>query len=271
MPRRGRADDVPAGDRLTGFQPETRSPGAGMSPNGRQPRSLGVMVREELRRRILAHDWVAGEQLPTEAELCREFQVSRVTVRSAIQALVIQGLVDVRHGSGMYVANFGGQLRAGLQELRSMTEVIRELGRQGGSVLGWKESRPATALEADRLGVESGSPVIALERTWIADKQVVGYSFDAIGAEGFPSALADELGQESTFATFRRYGVEPVRARAELHAVDRVPPLHSGEVPPTSLYLLLDQVHYDRGSRAILFSRTYFVEGRFNFVILRTA
>jgi GntR family transcriptional regulator len=152
-----------------------------------------------------------------------------------------------------------------------MTEVIRELGHEGGSVLGWKEFRPATALEADRLGVERGSPVVALERTWVADKQVVGYSFDIIRLEGFPSTMADELGQESTFATFRRYGVEPIRARAELHAVDQVPSLHSGEVPPKSLYLLLDQVHYERGSLAIMFSRTYFVEERFIFVILRTA
>lgn len=272
MPSRGWAADDRAGDRVTGLQPETIiTGGAPAARSGRKPRSLRFLVREELRRRILAHEWVAGEQLPTEAELCREFQVSRVTVRSAIQALVVQGLVDVRHGSGMYVANFGGQLRAGLQELRSITEVIQELGHQGGAVLGWKESRPATALEAERLGLDSGSPVIALERTWMADGQIVGYSFDTIAAEGLPSALADEMGQRSTFVTFRRFGVEPVRAWAELHAVDRVPTLHSGEVPRKTLYLLLDQVHYDRGSRAIMHSRTYFMEDRFSFVILRTA
>ncbi|MHB8312205.1 MAG: GntR family transcriptional regulator [Candidatus Dormibacteria bacterium] len=243
---------------------------AAVISGGRRARSLGVVVREELRRRILAHEWVAGEQLPTEAELCREFQVSRVTVRSAVQALVARGLVDVRHGSGMYVANFGGQLRAGLQELRSMTEMIRELGHEGGAVLRWKEVRLATAVESDVLGVDRDSSVIALERTWRADGQVVGYSFDAIPVEVVPAPLADQLGQGSTFSAFRNFGVEPSRARAELHAVDKMPPLHGEGVPQGTLYLLLDQVHYDRGSRAIMYSQTYFVEGRFSFVILRT-
>ncbi|MDA8374850.1 MAG: GntR family transcriptional regulator [Actinomycetota bacterium] len=233
-------------------------------------RPLRVVVREELRRRILAGEWAVGERLPTEDELCREFAVSRVTVRSAIQALAAQGLVDIRHGSGTYVATFGGQLRAGLQELRSMTEVIRELGHHGGSVLDWKETRYPTEAEANLLGIASDSHVVSMERTWMADGEVVGYSFDAIPADMLPPALTESLGSESTFTTFRRFGIEPARAMAELHAVDGVPPAHNSNAVEGSLYLLLDQVHYDRGARAIMYSRTYFVEGRFSFVILRT-
>ena len=236
----------------------------------RRLRPLRVVVREELRQRILAGEWKVGERLPTEDDLCRQFMVSRVTVRSAIQALAAQGLVDIRHGSGTYVATFGGQLRSGLQELRSMTEVIRELGHNGGSVLDWKETRPPTATECGQLDMSPDDQVISLERTWMADGDVVGYSFDAIPGGVLPPALAATLGEESTFSTFRRFGIEPARAMAELHAVDRVPPRHGPGAIEGSLYLLLDQVHYDRGARAIMYSRTYFVEGRFSFVILRT-
>jgi GntR family transcriptional regulator len=40
--------------------------------------------------------------------------------------------------------------------------------------------------------------------------------------------------------------------------------------PVPGLYVLLDQVHFSRRGSAVAYSRTYFVEGRFQFVVLRT-
>lgn len=44
-----------------------------------------------------------GERLPSERDLAEQFSVSRPTVREAIIALDIQGSVETRHGSGIYV------------------------------------------------------------------------------------------------------------------------------------------------------------------------
>lgn len=48
--------------------------------------------------------FLAGSRLPPERDLAERFGVSRPTVREAMIALEIQGLVEVRHGSGVYVA-----------------------------------------------------------------------------------------------------------------------------------------------------------------------
>ena len=45
-----------------------------------------------------------GDQLPTEDSLIERFEVSRITVRRAIQNLVSRGLVEIRRGKGTFVA-----------------------------------------------------------------------------------------------------------------------------------------------------------------------
>jgi DNA-binding FadR family transcriptional regulator len=53
---------------------------------------------------VAAGELKAGERLPPERELARMFKVSRPTVREAMIALEIAGLVEVRTGSGIYVS-----------------------------------------------------------------------------------------------------------------------------------------------------------------------
>ena len=56
---------------------------------------------------------------------------------------------------------------------------------------------------------------------------------------------------------------------ADLHAAAG-PHIGWGERPPDQIYLLLDQTHYDASAQPVLRSRTYFIEGRFQFSLLRT-
>jgi GntR family transcriptional regulator, hexuronate regulon transcriptional repressor len=65
---------------------------------------LYQQVAEQLARSIAAGDYKPGERLPSERELSQAHSVSRPTVREAIIALELDGLVEVRHASGVYVA-----------------------------------------------------------------------------------------------------------------------------------------------------------------------
>ncbi|MGD1895680.1 MAG: GntR family transcriptional regulator [Phormidesmis sp.] len=64
---------------------------------------LHVSISEKLRHQIEAGDYVSGEKLPSEHELMKTFQVSRITVRQAIANLVNQGLVSSQQGKGVFV------------------------------------------------------------------------------------------------------------------------------------------------------------------------
>lgn len=61
-------------------------------------------VLDDLRSRILSGDLPKGTRLPSERELSAYYDVSGPTIREAIRALSAMSLVEVRHGSGTYIA-----------------------------------------------------------------------------------------------------------------------------------------------------------------------
>src|SRR6266702_2705705 len=67
--------------------------------------TLSEQVAKRLSERISAGDWRPGEKLPSEAELCRAFNVGRSSLREALSSLAFIGLIRVRAGGGSYVAD----------------------------------------------------------------------------------------------------------------------------------------------------------------------
>ncbi len=243
---------------------------AGVSPIGAAP-ALHVRVSDDLKRRLRAGEWQPGERLPTEAELSAQYQVSRATVRTSMKLLQAQGLTQTRHGSGSYATPFGDAIRAGLQELRSVTATIAEQGHEPGMAYRSATFRTADDDEAQRLGVPPGSRVLALERAILSDGQVVAFSYDWIPADVLPDGFVPEDLGGSTFAFLDRGGdTRPLHAVAELHSVRSSQIGWDDARPADGLYLLLDQVHFASQGRAVMHSRIYFIEGRFQFMILRT-
>ncbi|MDZ5699642.1 FadR/GntR family transcriptional regulator [Chelativorans sp. M5D2P16] len=81
----------------------TRRTGPGTQRSGRV--SLVATVSDDLRRRILEGRLNIGDRLPSEAELTRQYSVSRTVVREAIATLRYENLVEARQGAGVFVRN----------------------------------------------------------------------------------------------------------------------------------------------------------------------
>jgi len=241
----------------------TTATNAGRTPLARQ-------VAEDLRRRIVSGEFGRGARLPSEAELCEHYRVSRVTVRTAAKSLESQGLVDIRHGSGMYVVDLGGHIRSGLQELRSITETIEEWGIDAHVRRVSLTRREVAPEEAAKLDLTIGTEVVIVHREILAGDELVAISIDAMPAELIPSSEDTTLGHDSVFSVLDRLGLSPTRALAEIHAVRGSEVVLASTDIAEHLLVLLDQVHYDRNGQPIAYSKTYFVEGRFQFVIVRT-
>ncbi|MCF2908424.1 pyruvate dehydrogenase complex transcriptional repressor PdhR [Pseudoalteromonas rubra] len=74
---------------------------------------LSDVILEQLENMILEGSLMPGEKLPPERELAKQFEVSRPSLREAIQKLEAKGLVTRRQGGGTYVKN---QLEEGLTD-----------------------------------------------------------------------------------------------------------------------------------------------------------
>jgi DNA-binding FadR family transcriptional regulator len=68
-----------------------------------EPRRLYRQIADQIRGLIKGGEYRAGARLPPERDLARQLGVSRPSVREALIALEVEGLVEVRIGSGIYV------------------------------------------------------------------------------------------------------------------------------------------------------------------------
>jgi DNA-binding FadR family transcriptional regulator len=74
-----------------------------MPIRGIETRRLYRQIADQLRHLIAAGEFPAGERLPAERDLAVQLRVSRPSVREALIALEVEGLVEIRGGSGVYV------------------------------------------------------------------------------------------------------------------------------------------------------------------------
>src|SRR6185295_6475038 len=68
-----------------------------------EPRRLYRQIAEQLRGLIRSGEYPVGSRLPPERDLALQLKVSRPSVREALIALEVEGLVEVRMGSGIWV------------------------------------------------------------------------------------------------------------------------------------------------------------------------
>ena len=91
-----------------------------------ETRRLYLQIADQLRGLVESGEVARGARLPAERDLAKQLKVSRQSLREALIALEIEGLLDVRVGSGIYVTQPGARLNgAELADAHGPFEVIR--------------------------------------------------------------------------------------------------------------------------------------------------
>lgn len=69
--------------------------------------SLTKQIANEIEIKIESKSWPIGTKIPTESQLAKQFEVSRNTIREALQSLIQVGVLEARPGDGTYVLASG--------------------------------------------------------------------------------------------------------------------------------------------------------------------
>jgi len=133
-----------------------------------QNRRLYLQIADQLREAIMRGEYPPGSHLPPERELSRLLGVSRTSVREALIALEIGGLVRVRVGSGVEVLAAGDATQADAEAWETDPELAAELDL--GQDLE-REVPPFALLEARRLVEPEAAALAALQAS---DEQLAG-------------------------------------------------------------------------------------------------
>ncbi len=140
-----------------------------------------IQIHNEIRKEIESGKWAVGERIPSERQLSQDFDVSRMTLRQAIQTLVDEGILQRQVGSGTYVAS--SKVQEKMSGTTSFTEITESQGKKPSSkTVSYHVADPSIS-EIEKLKLKNGDQVLRMERIRYADKQPICFEVATIPIE----------------------------------------------------------------------------------------
>lgn len=227
-----------------------------------------LKIKRHILARIAAGDWRAGDRIPSEGELTREFGLSRMTVNRALRELAASGAITRVQGVGSFVA--GPKAESTLVEVHGIRDEIRQRGQAHHAQVLRLEAVTADALLATAFGVAPGSPLFHSRLLHFADGQPLQLEDRHV----HPPSAPDYLQQDFTADTPHHYlsRVAPLEQAEHIIEADAASDemARQLQLQPDDPVLILNRRTWSHGrvvsvARLIHPARRYRLSGRFSF------
>jgi GntR family transcriptional regulator len=152
---------------------------------------------------IESGNWLPGGKLPSEAEFCERFGVSRTVVRQAIKELENQGRLTTEKGRGTFIAR-PKIVEGFVQRLSGFYEDMAGRGFRVTTRVVRQELIGASRAVAEALKIAEGAPVVALSRLRRLDGEPSVYVSTYVPREICPALLHADLENKSLYAFLER-------------------------------------------------------------------
>ncbi len=221
--------------------------------------SLWRQIADQILHSIAAGDFAENAALPPEVALAERYGVNRHTVRSAISALVQEGVLRAEQGRGTFVLSrkrlsypIGARTRfsTGLQGQTSERHIV----------LLTSAVEPASQRVADGLGLVRGTEVIRLETRGEADGRPVSRAASWYEAKRFAGIDAVMAETGSITASLRRFGVDDYLRQSTVLSARHADAADLADLnlQPGAIVLVAVAVNVTTDGRPVQFSETRF-------------
>lgn len=241
--------------------------GEGWAVAGDSAKPAWVQIEEQLTERIEAGRLSPGERIPPERELAEYLSVSRMTVRQALASLAARGLVERGVGRGTFVRE-SGTVTHDLTRFTGFTGQVERSGLQAGSEVIEARECPAPDTVADALALETGTPMLRIERVRSGGGRAMTLEDTWLPAQRFPGLLERDLGGSIYRLMGEHYDLAPVSAteRLEPVAARQHDAQHLGVAEGAPL-MLVERTSYAADGTPVEFARDRHRGDRARFVI----
>jgi GntR family transcriptional regulator len=206
-----------------------------------------LWVYNSLKSQIEAEDLKVGDYLPPEPELQKAFQVSRTTVRKAVEMLSQQGFVYIRQGRGTEIVDFKATQKLGF--VTSFSETLREKGFTVAQADVRAEVVPAPRRIAADLKVAVGTSLVKIERTTLANDAPIALMTNYLLPDLVPGIEKRIAAMGSLYSFLEsEYNLAPETATDSISARTVSPgEAHRLQVPENSPLLVVRRVSFIGG------------------------
>jgi GntR family transcriptional regulator len=226
------------------------------------PIPLYFQMAKRLEEAIESGDLPPGTRFANEVQLAQDLDISRPTVRRAMEYLVDRGLLVRRRGIGTEVVK--PRVRRPL-ELTSLYDDLLSTGQRPATVVLLNEQIEASADVAASLGVPEGTPVIKLIRVRSASGQPVARLTNYVPAR-LLNLNRELLEEQGLYQLLRAAGVSLHAATQSIGARRAtVEEARSLEEPRGAALLTMERVVYDVQGVAVEFGSHIYAASRYSF------
>lgn len=230
---------------------------------------LYSLVKQKIYHLIQEEQFKAGDQLPTELELCDMFQVSRTTIRLALQQLVLEGRVEKVQGRGTFVAQ--PKIKQSLStSVKSFREQMLDQGLQPHCTVEELIVMPASQHLADVLQVQLADPINKIVRIRYAEQQPLQFETSYIPWSIAPGITMNECVGSLYQLLREKYNVTISKTEELVEPIltDEAISKHL-QVPEGAPAFFVETMTYNERNQPIEFSYATFRGDRSKFLVER--
>lgn len=225
---------------------------------------LYQQVYEILRASILTGEWKPGDMLPPEPELVRQFQVSRTTIRQAVDLLCREGFLSKKQGKGTFVQ--APSIEQNIHRILSFTEDMLQRGLVPQTKVIFSGIVEASQEIAEKLNVPPGEEIARLDRLRLANGEPLSVEEAHLIHRLCPEVLGrhDYSKVPLRETLVKDYGIHLKKARELIRAI--VAPKNLARllmVAENSPLLYVERVSFDQYDRPVEYLRKFYRGDRY--------
>ncbi|API91788.1 MULTISPECIES: GntR family transcriptional regulator [Virgibacillus] len=232
-------------------------------------RSLHAFIKEELLNQIKAKKYKPGDKIPTELELCKDFNVSRTTVRTALNQLTLEGYLERHQGRGTFVAD--QKLKQTLtQTVKRYSDQVAVQGKEAEIFVLSITVIPANEFLSQQLEVSSKDPIQRIERIRKANNEPTQYEIAFIPWDVAPG-ITKEQAASSLYASLKTdfdVHIAKTMEHIEITLADEICSKHL-DCELNAPCFHIETIAENENQEKVEYSRAYFRGDKTNFVIER--